>query len=253
MTTTADLRCITFDLDDTLWDCMPVIEAAERAAYAWLADHCPRVTAALALDEVIAGRQAYMAARPELHHDLTTLRKRWIAELVAGYGYGSEAVEPCFHAFWHERNQVVLFEEARAALDALYGEFRLGSITNGNADVHYIGIGHYFDFSITAAGVGAAKPDPRIFRAAVDAAAVRPDQLVHVGDDPLRDVAAAAALGLRTVWFNPGDAEWPGPGPGPDRVIARLDELWPLLRAWRGDRPAAGQGAAPPPTDKERP
>lgn len=230
---TADLRCVTFDLDDTLWDCMPVIEAAERAAYAWMTEHAPRITRALTLDELIAARQAYMAAHPQLHHDITALRKQWIGELAATHGYGDAIVEPCFHAFWHARNQVELFEEARAALDTLHGVFKLGSITNGNADVHYIGIGHYFDFAITAAGVGAAKPDPRIFRAAVDAAGVRPDQIVHVGDDPVRDVAAAAALGLRTVWVNMGDAEWPG-GPGPDRVVGHLGELWPVLQAWRG-------------------
>ena len=102
--------------------------------------------------------------------------------------------------------------------------------------VHYIGIGHYFDFAITAAGVGAAKPDPRIFRAAVDAAGVRPDQIVHVGDDPVRDVLAAGELGLRTVWVNMDDAEWPG-GLGADRVVSHLGELWSVLRAWTG-RPA---------------
>ncbi len=238
--TTADIRCVTFDLDDTLWDCMPVIEAAERAAYAWMAVHAPRITEALGLPALIAERQAYMAEHPDLHHDITALRKLWIGHLAARFGYGSEMIEPCFHAFWHARNQVTLFEEARAALDALHGVFRLGSITNGNADVHYIGIGHYFDFAITAAGVGAAKPDPRIFRAAIDAAGVPPGQIVHVGDDPVRDVAAAAALGLRTVWVNPGDAEWPG-GCGPDRVVTHLGELWPLLRAWRDD-PAGGPG-----------
>lgn len=235
--TTADIRCVTFDLDDTLWDCMPVIEAAEREAYVWMAAHSSRITDAMSLAEVITERQAYMAAHPKLHHDITALRKQWIGHLADRFGYGPEIVEPCFHAFWHARNQVELFEEAREALDTLHGVFKLGSITNGNADVHYIGIGHYFDFAITAAGVGAAKPDPRIFRAAIDAAGVRPDQIVHVGDDPLRDVIAAGELGLRTVWVNMGDDEWHGERL-PDRTVAHLGELWPVLQAWRGEAPA---------------
>ena len=232
--TLADIRCVTFDLDDTLWDCMPVIEAAERAAYGWMVEHAPRITEALSPEALVAERQAYMAGYPELHHDISALRRQWLAHLAGRFGYGDAVVEPCFHAFWRARNQVELFEEAREALDRLHGVFRLGSITNGNADVHYIGLGHYFDFAITSADVGAAKPDPRIYRAAVDASGVRPDQIVHVGDDPVRDVDAAAALGLRTVWVNPGDAEWPG-GRGPDRVIAHLGELWPVLQAWRGE------------------
>ncbi|HEY5791190.1 MAG TPA: HAD family hydrolase [Gammaproteobacteria bacterium] len=238
---TADLRCVTFDLDDTLWECMPVIEAAEAAAYDWLAAHCPRITAALAPAAMIAQRQAYMAHYPELHHDISALRRHWLASLVAEFGYGNELVEPCFQVFWHARNQVELYQEARDALDALHGVYKLGSITNGNADVHYIGIGHYFDFAITAAGVGAAKPDPRVFRAALDAAGVRPDQLVHVGDDPVRDVAAAAALGIRTVWVNPAATAWPG-GPEPDRVIGHLGDLWGLLEAWRHGGPAGADG-----------
>ena len=30
------IRCIAFDLDDTLWACKPVIEHAEQRFYAWL-------------------------------------------------------------------------------------------------------------------------------------------------------------------------------------------------------------------------
>jgi hypothetical protein len=38
------------------------------------------------------------------------LRKQWIGHLAARFGYGPEIVAPCFHAFWHARNRVELFE-----------------------------------------------------------------------------------------------------------------------------------------------
>ena len=38
------LRCITFDLDDTLWETGPVIARAEAHAHAWLETHAPRIT-----------------------------------------------------------------------------------------------------------------------------------------------------------------------------------------------------------------
>ena len=38
------IECITFDLDDTLWDVEPVILRAEELFYQWLSQHCPRIT-----------------------------------------------------------------------------------------------------------------------------------------------------------------------------------------------------------------
>jgi putative hydrolase of the HAD superfamily len=107
----------------------------------------------------------------------------------------------------------------------------VGAITNGNADVHYIGIGHYFDFVITAAGAGVAKPKAEIFHAALDAAGVQACHAVHVGDDPERDVQGANAVGMRSVWVNVKAAPWPGGRP-PDAEIRTLDELQPLLERW---------------------
>ena len=34
---------VIFDLDDTLWDTLPVLKRAERRMYAWLATHYPRI------------------------------------------------------------------------------------------------------------------------------------------------------------------------------------------------------------------
>ncbi|MGC1952714.1 MAG: hypothetical protein WA970_09110, partial [Gammaproteobacteria bacterium] len=33
------VKCITFDLDDTLWDCESVLMRAETVLYQWLAEH----------------------------------------------------------------------------------------------------------------------------------------------------------------------------------------------------------------------
>jgi len=39
-----DIRTITIDLDDTLWDIMPVIQRAEMLLRDWLARYYPRMT-----------------------------------------------------------------------------------------------------------------------------------------------------------------------------------------------------------------
>ena len=46
---------------------------------------------------------------------------------------------------------------------------------------------------------GAAKPDPRLFEAALELADCDPADAVHVGDSPDKDVAGAEAAGVRAL------------------------------------------------------
>jgi putative hydrolase of the HAD superfamily len=55
------------------------------------------------------------------------------------------------------------------------------------------------DGVVTSAGVGAAKPDPAIFRRALSLAGVEPSGAVHVGDSLENDVAGARAAGIRPI------------------------------------------------------
>lgn len=61
------------------------------------------------------------------------------------------------------------------------------------------GISGGIDDVITSAGVGAAKPDPAVFRAALRAGAVAPAEAVHVGDRRVEDVEGAHAAGVRAI------------------------------------------------------
>jgi putative hydrolase of the HAD superfamily len=61
------------------------------------------------------------------------------------------------------------------------------------------GLDGLVDGVVTSAEVGAAKPDGRLFRAALELAGCEPDQAVYVGDSPATDIEGAAAAGLRAV------------------------------------------------------
>ena len=52
---------------------------------------------------------------------------------------------------------------------------------------------------VTSAEAGAAKPDPAVFRKALELAGVLRGSAVHVGDSLDNDVAGARALGLRAI------------------------------------------------------
>jgi putative hydrolase of the HAD superfamily len=52
---------------------------------------------------------------------------------------------------------------------------------------------------VTSATVGARKPDPEIFRAALEAAGCGAGEALHVGDSGEEDIAGARAAGIRAV------------------------------------------------------
>ncbi|MFP2906106.1 HAD family hydrolase [Pyxidicoccus sp. 3LFB2] len=69
--------------------------------------------------------------------------------------------------------------------------------------------------------VGAEKPDARIFRAALARVDREPEDVLHVGDDPEKDIVGAASLGLATCWVSHGRA-WPRGLPPPTFTVARV-------------------------------
>lgn len=77
--------------------------------------------------------------------------------------------------------------------------------------------------------VGLRKPDPALFRVTLAALEVRPADAVHVGDDPVADVAGAKRAGLRAVYLR-REAGAPAP-PGADATIGSLRELPAVLTA----------------------
>lgn len=226
------INLITFDLDDTLWECQSVIAAAEEVFYGWLEQNYPRITDKLEPEALINHRRSFFKTCTELSHDMTSMRKKWLAGLAKEFDYPDHLVDPAFRIFWEHRNAVTLFDDASELLPPLKERYTVGAITNGNADVHYIGVGHLFDFVVSAAEAGAAKPSPIIFNQALEHAGVRAAAAVHVGDDPISDVRGANKAGMRTVWFNPGRLPWPS-GPKPDAEIATLPELTSVLEKWQ--------------------
>ncbi|MEZ5449228.1 MAG: HAD family hydrolase [Thiolinea sp.] len=224
------IRCVAFDLDDTLWDCKTVIDHAEHQLYQWLQTHQPRIADHHSLTTLIGSRVEHVSRYPELHHDLGALRKQWLASLADEFGLERDWVEPAFAHFLEARNQVELFPGVLEALQELKQVFSLGVITNGNADVERIGLGHLFDFAHSSAAAGAAKPDPLIFAQAVAMAGVAAHEMVYVGDDPEKDIIGAQQAGLRTIWYNPLRRELSN-GVNPDAIMTNFNEIARLVQS----------------------
>lgn len=225
------IKAITFDLDDTLWDIWPVVERAERLLHDWLAARYPRIPERFTPLELRELCGEIAAARPEIAHDRTRLRKDALQLAAMQAGYPEFDAEAAFAVFYVARNAVELFAEVRPTLERLARRYPLASLSNGNADVRLIGLDDVFSFSLNAIEVGAAKPEPLMFELACHRLGARPGQVIHVGDDPEHDVRGAANAGMRTVWVNRNRWDWPG-GPEADAEIGSLAELEAVLAVW---------------------
>jgi HAD superfamily hydrolase (TIGR01509 family) len=62
-----------------------------------------------------------------------------------------------------------------------------------------LGIEEFFDTTIADMDVGFAKPNPKIFRLALDNLRLTPKQALMVGDNPKTDIKGAYDLGISTV------------------------------------------------------
>ena len=219
------IRTITIDLDDTLWDTPPVLKRAERRMYAWLDEHYPRIVEMFPPEKMWDVRRAVVEEHPNMTHNLTFLRRTVLSRMGAAAGYGSDFVDGAFEVFDDARNDLEPFPEVRPALEALRDRFVLIALTNGNARLDKIGIDDLFHDIVYAEAVGAAKPDARVFDAAVEVGGAAKHETIHVGDHPKYDVDGARRAGLRAVWVNRNGGEWPEDLAPPDRTIRHVGEL----------------------------
>lgn len=119
---------------------------------------------------------------------------------------------------------------ALAALKA--AGYRLAVISNSDGRLENllrdIKLVDPFEFVIDSGKVGCEKPDPQIFRIALERAGIGPDRAVYCGDLYHVDVLGARSAGIEAVLLDPASAHTGAPCPR----IASLSELPTLLDRW---------------------
>jgi putative hydrolase of the HAD superfamily len=228
-----NIRAISLDLDDTLWEIGPVIRRAESQLWQWLCANFPRIPERFSAEDLLQLREQVVSEHRDLSHDFRFLRKMVLERVAREAGYTPDLVDPAFDVFDAARNRVEFFPGVLPALEYLHSQFTVIAVTNGNANLQTIGIRHLFHDVVTAAETGSAKPARPIFDEAVRRSGVSPAEMLHVGDNPECDIAGAMQAGLRTAWMNRNGDSWPEALPEPDAQIANVTELRPLLSGQR--------------------
>ena len=116
---------------------------------------------------------------------------------------------------------------------------RLGIVSNSDGRVEQAlaeaGLREYFDVVIDSSVAGVEKPDPAIFRAALEALGVNAEEALYVGDMYDVDIVGARAAGMEAVLLTAG-------GSAPDRpchTAASIDQLVDLLLQPEGLMPTS--------------
>jgi FMN hydrolase / 5-amino-6-(5-phospho-D-ribitylamino)uracil phosphatase len=197
------IKAITFDLDDTLYDNEPIIRAAEAALKAHLQQHHPQ-TACLSQHDWVDIKRDLISLDSRLASDMGQLRLLSLTQALSAELPDSEvdkAAKACFDCFYHKRSDLEIDQDIHACLAQLAQKVPLIAITNGNVNPAQIGIDNYFEQFLHASLKHSMKPAPDLFHAAIDHLGCDPKNILHVGDNLIKDVKGALDVGMQAAWY----------------------------------------------------
>jgi putative hydrolase of the HAD superfamily len=188
----AGIRCVVFDIDDTLYLEREYVRSGFAAVGRWAAEQLN-----------IADFHERAWARFE-----AGTRRRVFNEVLGECGIEATAdlVELMVTIYRVHRPAISLLPDAAAALDALSGRVELAAVSDGplesqRAKAAALGLEKWLNPIVLTAelGPGHDKPHPLGFQTVEQATGHRARQCVYVADNPAKDFLAPAELGWHTI------------------------------------------------------
>jgi putative hydrolase of the HAD superfamily len=212
------IRCVVFDVDDTLYLERDYVRSGFRAVAEW-------VRATLGREDFLD--RAWTAFEGGVRGSVFD---HVLAEYgVAPNGIVAELVE----VYRTHRPAISLLPDARGCLDRLRGPFRLAAVTGGPAEsqrakVEALGLSGWLDPILLTheLGEGFAKPSTESFRVVEEMTGLAGDTCAYVADNPAIDFAGPGARGWRTIRVRRSGSLHEGvEAPGADAEVADLSDL----------------------------
>ncbi|MEZ4650853.1 MAG: HAD-IA family hydrolase [Candidatus Eisenbacteria bacterium] len=212
-------EAVLLDLDDTLFD----HRRSARGAVEAIRQVEPAL-AATPLDDVLHANREVLE---EIHLrvlageiDVDEAREERMFRLLERFRGGAtreDAVRLASH--YREAYQAVreVVPGSHALLEELRRRnYRLAVVTNNmtaeqEEKMRTLRLSSLVDELVVSEAVGVSKPEPGIFRIALEWLGVRPECAVMVGDSWVSDIAGAARAQVAAVWYNPLHAAIPDP------------------------------------------
>lgn len=200
-----DIKAITFDADDTLWDFQSAMKSALTSTLAQIRSIAPNAaTEQLTVRKMAEIREQVARELGEGVVSNEEIRYEALVRTLEHVGAPSRTVaEQLLRSYTEARfAHTTPYPDVAPALKALKRRYRIGIISNGNSYPERCGLPDTFDFVVFAHDCGFHKPDRRIFELALSNTGCLPHEVLHVGDSLETDVLGAQNCGLRNVWLN---------------------------------------------------
>jgi putative hydrolase of the HAD superfamily len=224
---TEELDAIMFDAGGVLWDLRPTHEdlfARTLSANGVKGDPA-RLKSAMAQAER-AMDQEFSLLQGSDETEFWLKYDRMVLDILGAeldlHRFSSDLTTE-FRKVARETESWVAFDDAVPTLEAARKrDFSMGMVSNAtdlarkvlaNLDME-----KYFDFVVISEEVGIRKPDPRIFRMALDMAGATAGRSLFLGDKLSTDILGATGAGMRAILVDRNDVF-------PDTEFARIRSL----------------------------
>ncbi len=199
------IKHIFFDLDHTLWD----FESNSKKTFSYIFD---KNNLDIEFEDFIDVYQPinheYWKLFREDKVSKADLRYGRLKESFQAINYESDdalihLLSEQYITYLAEHND--LFENTFLILDYLQSKYKMHIITNGFEEVQYRKLKNsnllpYFDKVITSEKVGVKKPNPRIFKYALDIAGASSNESIMIGDNFEADILGAKNMGMKVIF-----------------------------------------------------
>ncbi|TAK58305.1 MAG: HAD family hydrolase [Dehalococcoidia bacterium] len=228
-------KAVFFDLDGTILDWETGMEDS------WLAScerHCDGAHTPAQLHEAIRTRRTWFWSDGERAYrgrmDLDAASREIVRYAFSDLGRADTATADLLGDHYRGLRAAAIepFPGAIETIEALHRRgVPLALITNGGArsqrsSIEKFGLERYFDCIVVEGEFGVGKPDERVFRHALAAAACDPAEAWMVGDNLIADIETPCRLGMHTVWVDAHARGLPkGATVQPHRIVRSIAEL----------------------------
>ena len=212
-----EIKAISFDLDDTLYSNKPVMQGIEKKMIAYFSD-LPILKTLVSNKHKLLNthfwshfRQQAVSKQPDLTHDVVQVR---LVTYILGFislglpeNIAQQQAQVALNYFIELRSDFSVSEESKKLLVDLSKKYPLIAISNGNVDTKAIGVSQYFQHIYHAGWqtdgcLLKQKPVIDMFMLACHELAIKPSQLLHVGDCGRSDIQGALRAGCQTAWLS---------------------------------------------------
>ncbi|GHF88841.1 HAD-IA family hydrolase [Thalassotalea marina] len=208
----APFKAISFDLDDTLYSNYPVMIAVDAKMQQYFQALLP-AGQEYGYHFWLPYKKQALTLNPLLQHDVGKLRRHSYSLGFTALGYSTDDAQQmaaeALSYFVSQRSNFEVPNAVHQLLEALKQRWPLVAISNGNVDTKAINIAQYFDLIYHAGGAFKQKPEPDMFAHTCQTLAIKPQELLHVGDCGANDVIGAIRYGCQAAWISTYDVGEP--------------------------------------------